>query len=206
MDLCNKLCSAGRLSYFANTGHFMQSFQPRLFISAMVIGIINFHHFIPLSLTKSVQSKSPWLHFLTHFSADQDEIWYGDQAKIQDQHHDTTFEWDLIKQGKNFGAGLLSYIWESIWFELSMMIDAIELYMLILAWLIQCHSSARKQKLQCQLSHKVFSQFGWNVVYCQNLLVWWTLPHFISSILIYLIHSVFKGENPTYVIFLNKKK
>ena len=31
---------------------------------------------------------------------------------------------------------------------------------------VEGHRLARKQKLLCQLSHKVFSQFEWNWVYC----------------------------------------
>ena len=64
--------------------------------------------------------------------------------------------------------------------------------------LIQGHGSAWKQKLLHKLSHKVFSQFKWNVVYSWDLLVWWTSYSF------YLIHSVFKGENPTSVILFKK--
>ena len=79
-----------------------------------------------------------------------------------------------------------------------MMIDTIELYILILVQLtftlIQDHRSARKLKLQWQLSPKVFDRFGWNLIYCWDLLVWWTSYSF------YLVHSVVKGKNPTCLI------
>ena len=69
-----------------------QTIPPNFPINAMLIGTIDFHHFILISLTltlpgvtKSTQSKTYWLHFLTHFSCDQDEIRCGDEA-IQDEH------------------------------------------------------------------------------------------------------------------------
>ena len=47
----------------------------------MVIGTVDFYHLIPLSLTltlagvtRSARSETCWLHFLLHFSADQNEI------------------------------------------------------------------------------------------------------------------------------------
>ena len=50
------------------------------------------------------------------------------------------------------------------------MIDTIVLYIFILnlltVTLIQCHMSVRKQKLLCQLSHKVFNPFGRNLLDC----------------------------------------
>ena len=60
MDLCycNKLCSAGPLAGQSsnlhdrklNIGHYMQTCEPNLFIPAMLIGTIDFCHFIPFSL------------------------------------------------------------------------------------------------------------------------------------------------------------
>ena len=47
-----------------------------------------------------------------------------------------------------------------------------------------------KTKLLCQLFHKLFNWFEW------DLLMWWTSYSFS------VIHSIFKGENPTYVISL----
>ena len=76
----------------------MQSFQPIFFIPAMLIGTIDFYHFLLLSLTltlcgvkRSAQSKTYWLHFLPHFSSEQDEIRCGNEA-FQDEHPDITFE------------------------------------------------------------------------------------------------------------------
>ena len=52
----------------------------------MLTGTIDFYHFIPLSFiltlpgggggggTRSVQSKTHWLHFLAHFSAHPDAV------------------------------------------------------------------------------------------------------------------------------------
>ena len=41
-----------------------------------------------------------------------------------------------------------------------------------------------------------FHQSEWNLVYCWDMLIWWTSYSF------YFIHLIFKGENPTYVILL----
>ena len=93
-------------------------------------------------------------------------------------------------------------IYQSVWFKIGMMIDTSVLCILILVSLtfsfIQGHRSVKKQKPLCQLSHKVFNWFEWNLVYCWDLLVWWTSYSF------YLIHLVFKGENSTPVILLKK--
>ena len=65
-----------------NVGHYTQIFQQKSCIPAMLIGTICFYHYIPISLTlsltlpggtRSAQSKISWLHFLAHFSTDQDE-------------------------------------------------------------------------------------------------------------------------------------
>ena len=58
----------------------------------------------------------------------------------------------------------------------------------------------RKQTVLHQLSHKVFSWFGWKLVCCWDLFVWWTSYSF------YLVWSVFKGENPTCVISTTTRK
>ena len=60
------------------------------------------------------------------------------------------------------------------------------------------HRSTGKQHLRHTLSHKVFYRFKRNLVYCWDLLVWWTLYTF------YLIHSVFKRENAAYMILFKK--
>ena len=92
MDLCNDSCSSGwpyvRSSWRGknfNFGHGTQTL-PHFFIPAMLIDIITstIQSVIPLSLTltllevtRSAQSKTNLLHFLAHFSTDQDEIGYG---------------------------------------------------------------------------------------------------------------------------------
>ena len=72
------------------------------FIPAMLVGVIDFYNFMPLSLTftlpgvtRSVRSKTYELHFLTQFSFDQDEIWCGDEAS-QAEHHESTFKYSLL--------------------------------------------------------------------------------------------------------------
>ena len=49
MDLCNELCSAGQPAILHgenfNVGHYTQTFQPNLFIRAILIDTIEFYHF-----------------------------------------------------------------------------------------------------------------------------------------------------------------
>ena len=54
-----------------NVAHFTQTFEPNVFISAILIGIIDIYYFLPLSLTltldgvtRSTQSETCWLYFL----------------------------------------------------------------------------------------------------------------------------------------------
>ena len=53
MDLCNELCLSGRAPWRGkhfNVRHYTVPFQPVCFIPAMLIGTIDFYHFISLSL------------------------------------------------------------------------------------------------------------------------------------------------------------
>ena len=65
--------------------------------------------------------------------------------------------------------------------------------------------TTRKQNASAEIisqsfqSQTVFNRFEWNLVCCWDLLMWWT------SLSLYLLHSVFKGGKPTYVISLRKK-
>ena len=70
----------------------------------MLTDTIGFYHLVPLSVTltldgvtRSVQSKTPWLQFLAHFSTGKDEIWCVAEA-VQVKYPDTTFERDLMEQ------------------------------------------------------------------------------------------------------------
>ena len=89
MDVCE---SFGRLAghpyilcckNFSNVGHHIKCFIP-----AVLLSIMDFYHFIPLSLTLSlpgnhkVSAKQNLLASvsLTHFSTDEDEIWDGVEA------------------------------------------------------------------------------------------------------------------------------
>ena len=79
MDLSNESCLASWqacVGKYFSTGHCMQTFEEILFIPALLVGTIDFYHFIPLSMSlrRSAQSKTSWHHFLANFSTDQDEI------------------------------------------------------------------------------------------------------------------------------------
>ena len=51
----------------------------------------------------------------------------------------------------------------------------------------------------CATFLKIFNQFGWNLVFCWDLLVWWTPYSFFV-----LVRSILKQENPTNVISFKK--
>ena len=63
--------------------------------------------------------------------------------------------------------------------------------------LIQGHMSARKQKLLRQLPPKLFDLDGISCLV--ETLMWWI------SYTFYFVHSVYKGEKPTYVISFKTK-
>ena len=100
MDLCDESCSPVHQPppYKART--LTLDITCNLFIiisttfchTAMLIGTIDLYHLIPLSLVLTLPKghKTGWLHFLLHFSTDQDEICYGVEA-IQAEHLDTIF-------------------------------------------------------------------------------------------------------------------
>ena len=66
------------------------------------------------------KSKTYWIHFLTHFSSDQNEIWCGDVA-IQVDHLKTI-------ASKTFKVCKHVDVNEWIWFKLGLMIITIVLY------------------------------------------------------------------------------
>ena len=93
MNFCNELCLASWFAIQMNgqlvvlvwqnfqVRYYKQTFQSISFVPTMLVGTIDFHHFIPLSLTlivpgghKVSAQQTSWLHFLTRFNTDQDEI------------------------------------------------------------------------------------------------------------------------------------
>ena len=190
-------------------------FNQIFFIGAMFIGIIDFYHFRPLSLswrwlevTRSGQSKTYWNHFFpTLFNwSGWNLTWCWNNLNwtsrfwfwvIFDETSETTAV--LLTALKKTSIGMFSDICILIWFTLGLMIDSTELLILVqlTLTLIQGHMSGRKQKILHHLSHKVFNQFGYNLVYCWDLLVWW------NSYSFYFIHAIFKGT-PTYLISLKR--
>ena len=103
----------------------------------------------------------------------------------------------LLTASKNFQAAMHSDIYEMSWFKLGMMIDTVEPFFSPYTSLIklQGYRSARKQTLLRQLPHKILNRCGLNLVYCWDVLVWWTSYSYC------LCHSILLGENPAYVIF-----
>ena len=109
-------------------------------------------------------------------------------ARFNETKEMTAVHWLNLECWHAFGC-----LW-MIWSKLGAMIDTIVLYILILAQLILTLIKVRESKNFCAnyLHTRFFNQ--WNLAYCLDLLMWWT------SYSIYLIHSIFKGENSTCVI------
>ena len=103
--LCNGLClsvqSTGwpaiQLSVLrgknVDVGYYMQNFGSNFFLAYHVY---RYHYLLLfyitfsdwLGVTRSGQSKTSWFHFLTLFSTDQDESWFG-AVVIYVEHTDT---------------------------------------------------------------------------------------------------------------------
>ena len=84
---------------------------------------------------------------------------------------------------KNINIGMhsdASILFKFVWWKI--ILYSTFWYVQLTLTLIQGHRGARKQKLQRQLSHKVFNWFEWNLVYCWDLVVWWMTEARISSI------------------------
>ena len=86
---CNHLCSTVCLSCMTKTyiGHYVQTLEPifvtpALLMAPLISAILYHFHWPWLQLgSQKVSTKSTlWLHFLAHFSTDQDEIWRGIEA------------------------------------------------------------------------------------------------------------------------------
>ena len=129
MDLCNESRLSGQTACWGGGGGWggwptciakilTQTVQPICSKPAMLIGTNDFYHFIPFSLTltlpgvtKSVQSTALWLHFLTHFSYDQDEIWSDDDA-VQAEHPET---WARFMETREINCCFTDYIKKNSW-------------------------------------------------------------------------------------------
>ena len=180
----------------------------------MLLGTIDFCYTnIPLSVTltltgftSSAQSETCLHHSLAHVLTEWYEMWKSDE------HLETTVEWDYWIKGNNcccidctkdLNIGLHLDIYEPIWFKLDMMTDATKLYILIIVYVtwtvIQGHRDTKKQTLLCQLSSKDVNEFGWNLVCCWDLLIWWIWYSF------YLVWWIFKGDNSGDMIIKKTK-
>ena len=170
----------------------------------MLIGNINFYHFTPCSLTLTLpggHKVSKNQNLLASFSptlinrSGWKLVWCWSNLS---EHPDTIFEWDLMNQGNNrcftdcikcipmFVNGFDSnFVW---WWRRSL--SCTFWYQDDLDFGSRSQE-CEKAKLLRRLSDTVFSPFKWNLVYCWDLF--------------YVIHSVFKQENPTYTISFFKK-
>ena len=142
---------------------------------------------------RSAQSKTIWLHF--------SQISYGVEA-IQVKPPDTTFERDLMKQGKEVlfkwrcqKILTLAYIRAFIiWFGSNKV-----WWWILLNTTVWCNAywpwpsfkvtGVQESNIFCCNYLKVFDRFARILLYCWDLFVWWT------SYSLYLINSIFKIEN-----------
>ena len=82
MDLCSQSCSAGLVQRKLWCWTLCVSFSPNSFIPAMLIATIDFHRFMPLSVTLTValgsqdqrKTKPVGFYFLAHFYDQWNEI------------------------------------------------------------------------------------------------------------------------------------
>ena len=201
MNLCNTSCLSDGLAIVClhlavcRAWLNMQTFQPDMFIPAMVIGTNDFYHFIqlPVTLTYAVGSQSQHeakpvgFIFSIQFSFEEDETSYGDEA-IQPNFLILVLNesyWtrgsnlcftDCIKKTKNTcNVGMHSEIYIQKWFKLGLMINTTELHIIMLVCvtltLIQGRGMQERKKLLCQLSPMVINGLRWNCACCWDLLV-----------------------------------
>ena len=140
-----------------NTGHYMQNFLPNFFIRAMLLGTIDFCHFIPLLLTlnlpwftKSAQSKPIGFIFSHTFHLMRmkfDMAMKQFKLSILRLLRARFIETAVYRLHKKIYVGMYSNMYEWIWFRVGMMIDAIVLKILkfvqLTLTLIQGHRNAK---------------------------------------------------------------
>ena len=126
--LCLSQCLAGWSDIMCgnnlNVGHVTQAFHPNIFsYFRMLVGTIDFYYFVPFSMTLAlsgghkVSTKhsvlAPFFHPLLNWSRLNWMLSWSYSSRIswyyrigccleaiQVEHPDTTFEWDLMKKGK----------------------------------------------------------------------------------------------------------
>ena len=212
----NIACCAVPLNLFS----FQISF---FFIPAMLIRIIDFYHFMSLSLALTLPGDhkiSAKENLLASFSPAL-FIWSG-WTLMWCWSSSSWTSWDyfwirFIETRERTAVLLTAYeIWhwhafQSLGIDLiqSLGIDLIQTchggayilpYILILVsltlTLTECNRSGRMQKLLLQLPHKVVNGFEWNLMY------WWDL--LCISYPFYVDHSIFKRDGLTYIVLLRK--
>ena len=145
----------------------------------------------------TAQSKPSWLHFLAHFSIDQDGIGYGVEA-IQAEHPRLVLgEIYWNKRNNCFVDCIKTLTWACIfgwwWIDLiqtwyddryyrTLYFDTDLIYLDLDSMSQEC----KKAKTYVPIIYKVFGQFDFKLAYCWDLLVWWILYSF------YLFHSISK--------------
>ena len=212
----NIACCAVPLNLFS----FQISF---VFIPAMLIRIIDFYHFMPVSLALTLAGDhkiSAKQNLLASFSPAL-FIWSG-WTLMWCWSSSSWTSWDyfwirFIETRERTAVLLTAYkIWhwhafQSLGTDLiqSLGIDLIQTchggayilpYILILVsltlTLTESNRSGRMQKLLLQLPHKVVNGFEWNLMY------WWDL--LCISYRFYVDHSIFKRDSLTYIVMLRK--
>ena len=194
---CVSLAShpAGRLNVLHgknfNVGHYMQTFQPDVCTPAMLIGTVDYYYFIPLSLTLSLlggHKVNAMRNILASFSC-------------------TFFNslgWNLLGYWSNPSwtswYHMLACIWTfRNWFGSSNQSWCDDRYYWILHFdtsLIDSNLDSRSKKV------KTYEAIFWQSF--QWIWMEFDTVRLLNIIPIYLIHSVFKGENHTLILFKKK--
>ena len=221
MELCNESCSSRRLAILCgktfHIGHYPQTFQPNLFNPALLLGTIDFYHYyttfsfsnLDLAWGSQDQRKAKLLcfiflhtcqlikmkfdivlkqlnlklHILILIVLFNEISWKKRKITAISWLHKKCHSWhafkclwmDLVQSW--CGDRNHRYYW-TLYFDTTV----VSLTLI----LIQGHRNAREQNL-CQL---FFSWFRQKLICCWNL-VWWMWYSF------YLVHLIFRGENPT---------
>ena len=149
MDLCSESCLSGQQASQSaswpsilcnksfNTGHYTQTVPPNFFVHAMLIGTIDFYHFIPCPLTLTlpgihkISTKQSIGFIFSHtfqlirmkFDVVMKQFMLNILRLCLSSIYKNKVNKLLLTVPKNFNIGMQSYVYESVWFKLDVVID-----------------------------------------------------------------------------------
>ena len=219
MDLCNESCSASQPSCVAriltlDITHKMfnqiSSYLPCFKVSLTSTILHHFHLSWPcLWVTTLAQSKTYWLHFLTHLSFAQHEIWCGNAA-IEAEHPETAFE--KVFEVREITAVLQTaskkhaFRFSPTWYDdrCYWMLHFIQSSW---PWPWFMVTEVKESKKFCTSYLTKFSidlnEFSWllRLIISRHFSIQGTEPYLHDFVKenFSIIHSIFQGENPAYM-------